>query len=143
MILQKNKKFMYGFIARSHQEISQNLYEYVMHETMPYSFLLANNVFLHRKYYKKYYDYTIQWRVAIDRWQACEDIAMSFMIAGLNKGENCALKVSGKITDIRDIASYKGLSKRKGHHFQRSYCLNRFNERYKEFPLKKHRTLLS
>lgn len=129
---------MLGFIARSHKKIGRNLYEYVMSENKNYSFLLANNIFLHRKYYRIYQDYVTQWESVIDRWQACEDIAMSFMIADLNRNINSSIKVIGTYKDIRDDNIYKGLSKRKGHHFQRSYCVNRFAERYEKFPLKEH-----
>ncbi|CAD5125320.1 DgyrCDS13561 [Dimorphilus gyrociliatus] len=138
----KEKNFMYGFVARSHKVIGRNLYEYVMDETVPYSFLLANNIFMHRKYTRIYQDYTRQWENTIDRWQSCEDIALSFMFADLNGSKDSAIKVKGSYKDIRDIGAYKGLSKRKGHHFQRSYCLNRYAERYKEFPLRKHSRII-
>lgn len=137
---------MFGFIARNHNEIGKNVYEYIMRDDTPYSFLLANNIFLHRKYYKAYLSYIKQWIKSIDRWQACEDIAMSFMVNDLNGYIPCAFKVRGEIIDIREnITSngYRGLSKRKGHLFQRSYCLNRFAERYELFPLVRHDNTLS
>lgn len=137
---------MYGFIARSHRIIGMNTYEYVMSEPNSYSFLLANNIFLHKKYYLIYQSYIEDWKTLIDKWQSCEDIAMSFMIADLCKEKICAFKIKGTYSENRNPDGknkYKGLSKRRGHHFQRSFCLNRFAENFNIFPLHLHNTILT
>lgn len=126
---------MIGFQGRGYNVLAHFTFEYVgsPHRSRS-SFVLANAIFLHRNYYVLYQAYVLKWKYVIDRWQACEDIAMSFMVADLCQCAEASLLVKGSLKSTRKEDYYQGLSKRKGHGFQRSFCMTRFVESLGNMP---------